>query len=129
MPQATRFVIRTYHRIPVRCLLYYMGGEFLGKGTVVNMSRNVDYVSPMVYPSHYARGEYGIPEPNREPYKVVHRTLSDATKRLGGDFAKLRPYLQDFSLFGVHYGVEQVKAQIQACDDVGVKDWLLWNPN
>jgi hypothetical protein len=40
MPQATRFVIRTYHRIPVRCLLYYMGGEFLGKGTVVNMSRN-----------------------------------------------------------------------------------------
>ena len=40
MPQPTRFVIRTYHRIPVRCLLYYMGGEFLGKGTVLNMSRN-----------------------------------------------------------------------------------------
>lgn len=40
MPQAGRFVIRTYHRIPVRCLLYYMGGEFLGKGTVMNLSRN-----------------------------------------------------------------------------------------
>ena len=39
MPQ-TKFVIRTYHRIPVRCLLYYMGGEFLGKGTVMNLSRN-----------------------------------------------------------------------------------------
>jgi len=35
-----RFVIRTYHRIPVRCLLYYMGGEFLGKGTVMNLSRS-----------------------------------------------------------------------------------------
>lgn len=34
----TRFVIRTYHRMPVRCSLYYMGEEFLGKGTVVDLS-------------------------------------------------------------------------------------------
>jgi PilZ domain len=40
MPQPNKFVIRTYHRIPVRCTLYYMGGEFLGKGTVMNLSRN-----------------------------------------------------------------------------------------
>ena len=39
MPQPTRFIIRAYHRIPVRCLLYYMGGAFLGKGTVLNLSR------------------------------------------------------------------------------------------
>jgi hypothetical protein len=38
--QKSKFVIRTYHRIPVRCVLYYMGGEFLGKGTVMNLSRN-----------------------------------------------------------------------------------------
>ncbi|MGQ0667742.1 MAG: PilZ domain-containing protein [Nitrospiraceae bacterium] len=40
MSQLSKFVIRTYHRIPVRCMLYYMGGEFLGKGTVMNLSRN-----------------------------------------------------------------------------------------
>jgi ribosomal protein S14 len=40
MPSASRFVIRTYHRIPVRCEIYYLGGEFLGKGTVINLSRN-----------------------------------------------------------------------------------------
>lgn len=40
MSQSGKFVIRTYHRIPVRCGLYYMGGEFLGKGTVMNLSRN-----------------------------------------------------------------------------------------
>lgn len=39
MALASRFVIRTYHRIPVRCVMYYMGGEFLGKGTVLNLSR------------------------------------------------------------------------------------------
>ncbi len=37
---STRFVIRTYHRTPVRCEMYYMGEEFLGKGTVINLSRN-----------------------------------------------------------------------------------------
>ena len=36
----TRFIIRTYHRIPLRCEMYYMGEGFLGKGTVVNISRN-----------------------------------------------------------------------------------------
>lgn len=39
MLPASKFVIRTYHRLPVRCVLYYMGGEFLGKGTVMNLSR------------------------------------------------------------------------------------------
>lgn len=40
MPSSSKFVIRTYHRLPVRCRLYYMGAEFLGKGTVMNLSRN-----------------------------------------------------------------------------------------
>ena len=95
---------------------------------IVQMTACVDFVSPMVYPSHYALGEYGIAEPNREPYKVVHRTMSDAKRRLGEDFTRLRPYLQDFSL-GVHYGPKEVRAQILACEQLGVKEWLLWNPN
>jgi hypothetical protein len=40
MPHANKFVIRTYHRIPVRCVVYYLGGDFLGKGTVMNLCRN-----------------------------------------------------------------------------------------
>ncbi|MCP9455183.1 MAG: PilZ domain-containing protein [Nitrospira sp.] len=35
---ATRFVIRAYHRVPLCCGLYYMGEEFLGKGTVMDLS-------------------------------------------------------------------------------------------
>jgi len=38
--KTTRFIIRTYHRIPIRCEMYYMGEGFLGKGTVINLSRN-----------------------------------------------------------------------------------------
>ncbi|OQW34083.1 MAG: hypothetical protein A4E19_18910 [Nitrospira sp. SG-bin1] len=40
MSHANKFVIRTYHRIPVRCAAYYLGGDFLGKGTVMNLCRN-----------------------------------------------------------------------------------------
>jgi hypothetical protein len=40
MPRTSKFVIRTYHRIPVRCVVYYMGGDFLGKGTAMNLCRN-----------------------------------------------------------------------------------------
>ena len=40
MTHTGKFVIRTYHRIPVRCEVYYMGDDFLGKGTVMNLCRN-----------------------------------------------------------------------------------------
>ncbi|OGR89618.1 MAG: hypothetical protein A2992_02215 [Elusimicrobia bacterium RIFCSPLOWO2_01_FULL_59_12] len=94
---------------------------------IVPMTEKVDYVCPMVYPSHYYRGEYGLPEPNREPYKTVYYGLKDAVRGLGPLAQKLRPYLQDFSLGGVRYGPEEVRAQIQAAADVGIQDWSLWN--
>ena len=40
MAHTGKFVIRTYHRIPIRCEAYYMGGDFLGKGTIMNLCRN-----------------------------------------------------------------------------------------
>ena len=95
---------------------------------IVGMEKEVDYVSPMTYPSHYAKGEYGIPDPNRVPYRVVHKTMYDAIHRLGKDIVKMRPYLQDFSL-GYHYGPKEVRAQIEACEDLGIKSWLLWSPS
>jgi hypothetical protein len=96
---------------------------------IVPMTEQVDYVCPMVYPSHYAKGEYRIPNPNTEAARTVHHALRDAIKTLGPAQAhKLRPYLQDFSLFGVHYGTKEVRAQIQAAADLGIMDWTLWNP-
>ena len=86
-----------------------------------------DFVSPMMYPSHYHKGEYGIKDPDRDPYRTIHRGLKDAAKRLGEGAAKLRPYLQDFSL-GKRYGAAEVRAQILAAARAGVTDWILWNP-
>jgi len=90
------------------------------------ITANVDYISPMVYPSHYISGNYGLKDPNREPYATVRRSLADAVYRNPGNGATIRPWLQDFSL-GYPYGPEEVRAQIQAAYDAGVTQWLLWN--
>lgn len=91
---------------------------------IVELARWVDYVSPMVYPSHYNPGEYGIPNPNAAPYQTVFRGMEGAVRRLGAE--KVRPYLQDFS-WGVRYGAKEVRDQIQATYDTNVGEWLLWN--
>jgi len=101
-----------------------MGDMGIGQ-KIVEMTRWADFVSPMVYPSHYAKHEYGIPDPNKEPYHTVYLSIESAKKRLPP--SKLRPYLQDFSL-GVHYGAKEVREQMQACYDNDVAEWLLWNP-
>lgn len=89
----------------------------------------VDYLSPMVYPSHYGPGHFGLASPDSEPYLTVHGALSDALRRLGpAAAAKLRPWLQDFSLYS-HYGPEQVLDQIRATHELGIKGFLLWNPS
>ncbi len=37
----------------------------------------VDYIAPMVYPSHWGPGEYGLANPNANPYEIVKRSLTD----------------------------------------------------
>ncbi len=104
-------------------------GHDMGIGqTIQLMAKHVDYICPMVYPSHYALGEYGIPNPNKAPYKTVLLSLGDAVKRVKGTKCKIRPWLQDFSLYGVHYGADEVKAQRKAAKEVGLTEFLLWNP-
>ena len=92
---------------------------------------NVDVVCPMVYPSHYARGTFGLKNPDLNPYQTVWRGASDAKKRLataGNTTTVLRPWLQDFSL-GNYYGRQEIQAQIKALEDAGIKEWIFWNPS
>lgn len=96
------------------------------------ISPHVDVVLPMVYPSHYPRGSFGIQRPNAEPYKVIKAAIDGARVRdekLGITKAEhVRPWVQAFSLGKPEYGAEQVKAQIQAIYDAGYDGWILWSP-
>jgi hypothetical protein len=94
------------------------------------MSNATDVLLPMVYPSHYVRGSYGVAVPNASPYAIVKRAMDYAVKRSKpiGNAAEIRPWLQDFTLGAPKYTAGHVRAQIQATYDAGLTDWVLWNP-
>ncbi len=85
-----------------------------------------DYVSPMVYPSHYPSGFLGYQNPASFPYEIVHYSMERAAARASTTPEKIRPWLQDFDL-GADYSGAEVRAQIQATYDAGLTSWLLWN--
>lgn len=101
------------------------------------IGQEVDYISPMIYPSHYSSGIYGVRDPDMHPYAIVSHAMADAKKRNqamasgGVQPAQLRPWLQSFTATWVHphmvYDSQAVKEQIKALHDQGVNDFLLWS--
>ena len=95
-----------------------------------------DVISPMAYPSHYKCKEFGLPDPNVNPYIVYKKTHEPGLKylrsiRFGGE---VRPWIQDFSIANIYdcgpiiyYGPREVRAQIKALEDLGITGFMLWN--
>jgi hypothetical protein len=91
---------------------------------------HTDVVLPMTYPSHYTSGMYGLADPNASPYATIDHALRDAKGR-NANVAhppKIVPWYQDFTLGDPPYGVAEIRAQMQAGYDNGVRSWILWNP-
>ncbi len=89
-----------------------------------------DYISPMVYPSHYPKGFNGYKNPAEVPYELIKFVMGEGVKRMLAASStpdKLRPWLQDFDL-GAIYTAPMVRAEIKATYDVGLNSWLLWDP-
>lgn len=99
----------------------------LGIGQVPRrLARYLDAIYPMVYPSHYYEGEYGLDDPNAAPGQTVAASLADFKEQLRGTKADLIPWLQDFS-YGRTYTLADVQAQINAARAAGSRGFLLWN--
>src|SRR3546814_11453055 len=91
------------------------------------MSLVVDYLVPMIYPSHWGSGQFGVASPINQPYEITNRSLAEFQRVSEGSGVRLVPWIQDFDLAGVHYGPEEVRAQLQAARDLGIDGFLLWN--
>jgi hypothetical protein len=87
----------------------------------------VDYIAPMLYPSHWVDGEYGVTSPIRQPYEIVDASLADFQRVTAGTGVAFVPWLQDFTYRGVPYTPDMVKAQIDATRSRGIDNFLLWN--
>jgi len=92
-----------------------------------------DAVAPMVYPSHYTPGNFGIKNPAASPYEMVYLSLLKGKEQIdryaSTTFTVIRPWLQDFDM-GADYDAAMVRKEIKAAYDAGFdKGWMLWNPN
>ncbi|MFY0544732.1 putative glycoside hydrolase [Brevibacillus sp. H7] len=97
----------------------------------------VDYISPMMYPSHYANGTYGLAVPDSRPYETIANGLRDAMEKdavlraNNQPTAFIRPWYQDFTARWVKgyipYGPAEVQAQIRAGRELGVDQYLIWD--
>ena len=101
------------------------------------MAAELDYICPMIYPSHYADGNFGLEHPDTQPYETILAALGDSAEDLstvwdvGGTTGTVRPWLQAFTASYlktyIPYGPEQIRQQIQAVYDAGCEEWILWN--
>jgi hypothetical protein len=116
----------------------YANGQELTIGQrIVDISRYFDVICPMAYPSHFRCGEFGLKDPNLEPFIVYNAILKNGLRELAeiGSKAITRPWIQDFSITNIYrcgypavkYDAEKVGAQIKASRHNGINGFMLWN--
>lgn len=100
------------------------------------LSGAVDYLCPMIYPSHYQEGSFGIDYPDMRPYDTIKAALYSSQQALilghrKGFRAQVRPWLQAFTAsylsHYMNYDADTQRQQIQAVYDSGLEEWIMWN--
>ena len=97
------------------------------------ISNVVDYICPMVYPSHYANGSFGLSIPDQFPYETVYRSVLDGVRRNCNipTPARIRPWIQSFTATWVKghitYDENAIRKEIKALKDLGINEYMFWN--
>jgi len=100
------------------------------------ISKYVDVIAPMIYPSHYSTGWFGSKVPDAQPYTTIAGAMVDTHEKLIpldliGQKPIIRPWIQDFTATWIKghikYGKKEMEEQIRALKDNNVDEYLLWN--
>ena len=87
----------------------------------------VDYIAPMVYPSHWVEGEFKVPLPIAQPGVIVERSVAEFVRQASTGGAYTVPWLQDFGAKSYQYGTPQVLAQIEGGYRSKASGFFMWN--
>ncbi len=90
------------------------------------MARYVDALSPMVYPSHFGPGQYGLADPQAAPGMTVGYALGDFNAAIRGSKTELVPWIQDFTM-GRKYTLADIQDEILAVRRSEARGFLIWN--
>lgn len=99
------------------------------------VANNVEYICPMIYPSHYGTGLYGYDVPDKHPYEISRLAVMEAIERNAAQKnpAIIRPWFQGFSAPWVKghikYDAKAISDQMVAAWELGVEEYIIWNAN
>lgn len=99
------------------------------------LAESLDCVCPMIYPSHYASGEFGLETPDANPHETIYLALKGSKDVLfqiqNDNCAVIRPWLQAFTASWVEGYIEYdgaaIRQEIDAVYEAGYDEWILWN--
>ena len=98
--------------------------------TVSSLAAHADYLSPMLYPSGFAKGSFYFDHPSEHPYEVIYRSIKNIQDRI--DPKRVRPWLQYFKDYAHkrrYYKKAEIQAQIRATEDIKTSGWMMWSPS
>jgi hypothetical protein len=103
-----------------------LDGELIGQDWESVGLLGLDALSPMIYPSHYAKGTVmsGIrfADPNADTYRFLDAVFRQEKFSKTTGFSYLRPYIQAYS-----YTQDQLFGQIRALREHGITEYIYWN--
>ncbi|HZJ99783.1 MAG TPA: putative glycoside hydrolase, partial [Tissierellaceae bacterium] len=97
------------------------------------VANQVEYICPMIYPSHYGTGLYGYDVPDKHPYEISRLAVMEAIERNAAqkEPAIIRPWFQGFSAPWVRghikYDAKAISDQMVAAHELGVEEYIIWN--
>ena len=98
--------------------------------TVTSLAAHADYLSPMLYPSGFAKGSFYFDHPSEHPYEVIYRSIKNIQDRI--DSNRVRPWLQYFKDYAHkrrYYKKDEIGDQIRATEDINTSGWMMWSPS
>ena len=100
-----------------------------------NIADHVDVISPMIFPSHWVNGAFGVKDPDKQPYDIVTQYMkieNGYVKELNPSPTS-RPWIQAFTADYLGegnfqlYTADVISQEIRALKEAGIKEYLLWN--
>jgi len=88
---------------------------------------NVDYICPMMYPSHYPAGHLGLKNPAEYPKQVFENGFKIGLPYFENKRAKVRPWIQAFDMGAKYKDGIRIREQIDVVEKYTDAGWLMWN--
>jgi len=98
--------------------------------TITSLAKYADYLSPMLYPSGFAKGSFRFKYPSNHPYYVIYESIKKMESKI--DTKRVRPWLQHFRDYAhekKEYKKFEINAQIRASKDSETDGWMFWSPS